>query len=281
MAINLRGKALDNENLPQESKRPEQGYLFELEFNNYTPSNLSTAHLSGFAVASDEMEYAVKGTKSSIPFQVQNPLQIPAAEWFCTKLAELCGIATPVCKVLKCISDGEYVFGSRIEHAAWKNGLNSAQWLQLLGTATESLKRQLWAIYAFDQFVHNIDRHLNNYLYMVNSQNHVIVKTFDFSLSSFVIGWPRTTSNTLPTDSTTVTNWTVAKLYIGDTPELRQVALNVLDRIERIGVETISDILSSMPEEWLPPHHNDYFVNWWTSEDRKQRLEAIRVEITT
>lgn len=265
----------------QHDKAPEQGNLFELEFNNYTPSNLGTVHLSGFAIATDEMEYAVKGTKGSTPFPVQNPLQVPAAEWFCTNLAELCGIATPVCKILKCISDGEYVFGSRIEHAAWKSGLNSAQWFQLLASSNDSLKKQLWAIYAFDQFVHNIDRHLNNYLYMLNTRDHVIVKTFDFSLSSFVIGWPRTTSETLPTDSTTVVNFNIAKQLIGDTPELRQVALNVLDRIERIGVDTISDILSKMPAEWLPPHHKEYFQNWWSSEDRKLRLEAIRTEITS
>ena len=279
MSVKWRGLALNNENLPQEDDQPEQGNLFELEFNNYTPSNLGTVHLSGFAIASDEMEYAVKST-GGLSAPGLNPLQVPASEWFCTKLAELCGIATPVCKVLKCISDGEYVFGSRIEQVAWKSGLNSAQWVQLLSNANESLKKQLWAIYAFDQFVHNIDRHLNNYLYMLNSRDQVIVKTFDFSLSSFVIGWPRTTATTLPTDSTTVINWNVAKQLIGDTPELRQVALTILDRLQRIGVDTISGILSSMPAEWLPPHHKEYFLGWWESEDRNQRLTAIRNELT-
>lgn len=260
---------------------PEQGNLFELEFNEYTPSNGGTVHLSGFAIASDEMEYAVKGTKSTTPFPVQNPTQVPASEWFCTNLAEKCGIATPVCKVLRCISDGEYVFGSRIELAAWKSGLNAPQWIGLLSVASDSLKKQLWAIYAFDQFVHNIDRHLNNYLYMENSRGHVIVKTFDFSLSSFVIGWPRSTAITLPTDSTTTTNWSIAKQFIGDTPELRACAINVIDKIERIGVATISDILDSMPEAWMPQLHKDYVLRWWESADRQERLNAIRLEINT
>ncbi|SUG32790.1 phage-like protein [Salmonella enterica subsp. arizonae] len=85
-------------------------------------------------------------------------------------------LPTPVCKVLKCIADGEYVFGSRIEFSAWKSGLNGPQWINLLANASESLKKQLWAIYAFDQFVYNIDRHLNNYLYMENTRGHIIVK---------------------------------------------------------------------------------------------------------
>ncbi|HBW4032375.1 TPA: hypothetical protein ME313_004864 [Klebsiella pneumoniae] len=260
---------------------PEQGSLFELEFNEYTPSNLGTVHLSGFAIATDEMEYAVKSMKAAPPFPVQNPTQVPAAECFCTNLAERCGIATPVCKILKCIADGEYVFGSRIEFSAWKSGLNGPQWINLLANASESLKKQLWAIYAFDQFVYNIDRHLNNYLYMENTRGHIIVKTFDFSLSSFVIGWPRSTPHTLPTDSSTSTNWSIAKQFVGDTPELRMCALSVLDKIEKIGVATISDILESMPVAWMPPMHKEYFLKWWDSEERIERINAIRLEITS
>lgn len=265
----------------ENSVEPEQGNLFELEFNDYTPSGIGTAHLTGFAIASDAMEYAVKSTNGNTSVPVQNPMQVPAAEWFCTNLAEKCGIATPVCKVLKCISDGEYVFGSRIEHAAWKSGLNAAQWVGLLSNANEFLKKQLWAIYAFDQFIHNVDRHLNNYLYMVNSREQVIVKTFDFSLSSFVIGWPRSATLTLPVDSNTVVNWQIAKQMIGDTQELRNVALGVLDRIQRIDSGVISDILNTMPAIWLPPMHREYLLRWWDSEERTQRIDAIRLEITS
>lgn len=133
-------KKVEQNNDPDSETHPEQGNLFELEFNDYTPSGIGTAHLTGFAIASDAMEYAVKSMRGNISVPVQNPMQVPAAEWFCTNLAEKCGIATPVCKVLKCMSDGEYVFGSRIEHAAWKSGLNAAQWFGLLSNASESLK---------------------------------------------------------------------------------------------------------------------------------------------
>lgn len=262
-------------------KEPEQGNLFELEFNDYTPSGMGTAHLSGFAIASDEMEYAVKGTHGPSPIPVQNPTHVPAAEWFCTNLAEKCGIATPVCKILKCLSNGEYVFGSRIEHAAWKTGLSDAKWFHLISSASDSLKKQLWAIYAFDQFVHNVDRHINNYLYMENSRDQIIVKTFDFSLSSFVLGWPRSTAITLPTNSSTAINWSVTKQLIGDSPQLTQVAHNVLDKLEKISSLVVSDILSSMPEEWLPPMHKDYFLKWWNSEERIDRINAIRQEISS
>jgi len=266
---------------PDSEAAPEQGNLFELEFNEYTPSNLGTVHLSGFAIASDEMEYAVKSMRAAPPFPVQNPTQVPASEWFCTNLAEKCGIATPVCKVLRCISDSEYVFGSRIEFSAWKEGLNVPNWIALLSDASDSLKKQLWSIYAFDQFVHNIDRHINNYLYMQNSRGQIVVKTFDFSLSSFVIGWPRSSAESLPSDSKTVLAWNIAKQFIGDTPELRQSALNIIDKIEKIGIEVISDILSSMPDAWMPPMHKEYLLKWWASEERNTRLDAIRMEITS
>ncbi|MBT0318712.1 hypothetical protein KWH83_16560 [Morganella morganii] len=259
----------------------EQGELFQLEFTDYTPSSLGTVHLSGFAIASDEMEYAVKSVNSGITIPVVNPSQVPASEWFCTSLAELCGIATPVCKILKCLSSGEYVFGSRIELSAWKTGLNDVEWIGILTNASDGLKRQMWAIYAFDQFIHNIDRHFNNYLYMQNTLGNTIVKTFDFSLSSFVIGWPRGTGTTLPTDSTTYINWEFAKRILGDSSEFKASALNILDKIEKIGSSKISDILDSMPEQWMPSHHKEYLLRWWESEERKKRLDAIRQEINS
>ncbi|MCV5689794.1 hypothetical protein OFN32_36855, partial [Escherichia coli] len=63
--------------------------------------------------------------------------------------------------------------------------------------------------------------------------------------------------------------------------DLRKCALSVLDKIEKIGVEAISDILNSMPEAWMPPMHKEYFLKWWDSEERIDRLNAIRLEITS
>ncbi|EOZ4983041.1 hypothetical protein ACQRUM_000553 [Proteus mirabilis] len=276
-----KAQGMQMEQTENDQTSAEQGQLFQLEFTDFTPSSLGTVHLSGFAIASDEMEYAIKSMNSGIPIPVSNPNQVPASEWFCTCLAELCGIATPVCKILKCLSNGEYVFGSRIELAAWKTGLNDVQWINILSSANDGLKRQMWAIYAFDQFVHNVDRHFNNYLYMQNTLGNTIVKTFDFSLSSFVIGWPRTTSRTLPTDSTTYCNWLFAKNFLGDSDQFKASALAVLDKIEKIGSSKISDILDSMPGQWMPNHHKEHFIKWWDSEERRLRIEAIRQEINS
>ncbi|MEJ0962599.1 hypothetical protein WDU57_25890, partial [Klebsiella pneumoniae] len=69
--------------------------------------------------------------------------------------------------------------------------------------------------------------------------------------------------------------------FVGDTPELRMCALSVLDKIEKIGVATISDILESMPVAWMPPMHKEYFLKWWDSEERIERINAIRLEITS
>jgi hypothetical protein len=135
--------------------------------------------------------------------------------------------------------------------------------------------------YAFDQFVHNIDRHLNNYLYMENSRGQIIVKTFDFSLSSFVLGWPRSTASTLPTDSSTCINWNIAKQFIGSSQELIQIATIILDKIEKIGVDAVSDILNGMPDQWMPPMHKSYLLKWWGSEEKTKRLNAIRLEISS
>jgi hypothetical protein len=260
----------------------EQNPLFGLEVVEWTPPNGDTAHLNSFAIATDGLEYAVKSIhdceKSKIKVSVPN--QIPSAEWFCTKLAELCYIPTPTCRKLYEPLSKEYLFGSKIELAAYRQSLDLGQWLQILRTATELMKQQLWAIYAFDQFVYNTDRHINNYLYVQTRQNNIAVYAFDFSLSSLVHGWPDLTADCLvPEDSKTRVAWSYIKAAIGSDALYVKSANNVLKLLENVKISNVEAIFDEMPESWVSVSRRDALLSWWSSEGRQERIEKVRVEV--
>ncbi|MCS5968736.1 HipA domain-containing protein [Klebsiella variicola subsp. variicola] len=105
----------------EEESRPAsditiQEPLFSLEVIDYRPA-MGTAHLRHTVIASDGLEYAIKGVtdgEASVLTGVPHPKQIPASEWLCTKLAEVSGIPTPACRVIKDIETGENFFWFQI-----------------------------------------------------------------------------------------------------------------------------------------------------------------------
>ncbi|HHF3018215.1 TPA: hypothetical protein ACPJ0R_001199 [Vibrio diabolicus] len=268
-------KLVDNPDTP-----PEQENLFGLEIVEWSEANTGTVHLKAFALASDGMEYAIKRVSDGVDSgaKVKFPKLIPASEWFCYKLAEKCGIATPVCRLLFDPETKEYVFGSRIELAASQQKDHRPLMISLLKKPTSVLLKQLWQIQAFDQFVYNIDRHINNYLYS-QGRYGVTVQAFDFSLSAFVFGWPTFTNEALPSDCNTVVNWNAIKDLTGVTADYKEAAFNVLDRLAALKSEHIEQIIAEMPEEWLHQSLMENLINWWDSRERIDKIELIRAEI--
>ncbi|MCU8326576.1 hypothetical protein M2G58_21545 [Vibrio vulnificus] len=257
----------------------QQQDLFGLEICEWTNSGTTTAHLQSFAIASDGMEYAVKRVNDGVESQIKvnYPMLIPASEWLCYKIAEKAGIATPQCRLLYDKEKQEYVFGSRIELAA-SQGDHSHYMVTLLREANPYLLKQLWAIHAFDQFVYNIDRHINNYLY-TRGRHAVTVQAFDFSLAAFVFGWPKFVKKELPEDCNTVVNWKAIKQLTGVTADYKEAALKVLERLEALPVEHVKQIVSEMPKEWLNDGLVETLMKWWVSPDRLEKIEYIRSEI--
>lgn len=257
--------------------------LFSLEIIELRPVIApDTAHLRHTAIASDGCEYAVKGVHDgdSSPVKVPSPMLVPAAEWFCTKLAEVSGIPTPTCRILRG-SDGEFLFGSQYELSALATPKIQADVITALSSKDAPLLRwQFWAIYAFDQFVFNVDRHINNYLYLKNRDGSFICKAFDFSISSMVVGWPsRMNGALLPLGCNTTDMWLIIKSLTSFDEKCKDYALGVLERIGQVNRGTIENILDQMPDSWLNPLQRQALITWWESKEKDNRLNLVKSEV--
>ncbi|WP_148250545.1 HipA family kinase [Raoultella terrigena] len=256
--------------------------LFGLEIEEWTPPNGTTGHLRSFAIANDGMEYAVKSIQDAQAsnLSVQSPEMVPATEWLCSKLAEACGLPSPPCRVLLEPESNQHVFGSRIDLAAYRGALEIPQWRKLLENSDFHMRKQLWSIYAFDQFIYNVDRHINNYLYVTNRQNAVAIQAFDFSMSGMVMGWPnRTGTLLLPDDSKTALVWSIIKTVIGSDPAYQQSAEIILVKLSAMDISVIQGILGGMPELWLPTLRREALLSWWDSQEKQNRIDIIDKEV--
>ncbi len=271
---------IENQEQDLSPKPNEQQELFGLDIVEWTNSGTETAHLKSFAIASDGMEYAVKrvidGQESQL--KVKQPLLIPASEFLCYKLAEKCGISTPQCRLLLDKENGEYVFGSQIETGAIGANQNCANlFITKLKEGNPHFIKQLWAIYAFDQFIYNVDRHINNYLY-TQSRHATTVKAFDFSLSSLVLGWPADT-DLLPDGCNTIGVRKIIVEINGSDLNFKAAAYSILDKLERITPEHLQLIIAEIPEGWIGEPVVHKLLSWWKSDGRINRIRRIREEI--
>lgn len=272
-------------NKPSEEERQsptEPRPLFGLEIEEWTPPNGATGHLRSFAIANDGLEYAIKSLEDgqASNLNVHSPELVPSAEWFCSKLAEACGLPSPPCRILLEPVSNQYVFGSRIDLAAYREALEMPQWHRLLTESNVQMRKQLWSIYAFDQFIFNVDRHINNYLYVKNRQQAVAVQAFDFSMAGLTMGWPnRTRTLLLPGDSKTVLVWSIIKQVIGSDPAYHKSAESLLSKLSSMDISIIQGILNAMPETWLPVLHREALLAWWDSEEKQDRIDIVDKEV--
>lgn len=147
------------------------------------PVDLNTADSPGCCRCDDNFEYALKDTR--------HHRLTPHAEWFCTHLAGLVGIGCPPCAIID-DTKGNLLFGSR-----WEGGIARDKWWDMTSRGDIDLQiiaPQLSRILAFDFFVYNDDRHLNNYL-VRESRNVWVMLAFDWSRAWTFHGFP---PNNLP-----------------------------------------------------------------------------------
>lgn len=257
--------------------------LFSLDVVELRPVIGGTAHLRYTAIASDGYEYAVKSVRDGDDSEVKVPYPslVPASEWFCTKLAEVSGIPTPTCRVLKNTDSGEFLFGSQYDLSALSTPIQQAEVTDSLRSGESPLlRRQFWAIYAFDQFIFNKDRHLNNYLFSKNRDGSYICKAFDFSISSMVAGWPtRINGSLLPDSCNTAINWNIIKHLTSFDPVCKEYALKVLEYVGQIDVNFINNIFEQMPSTWDFPLQRQALTTWWGSKEKDIRLNLVRNEV--
>lgn len=266
-----------------EEQITDQGNLFGLEVVSFRPVlGKRTAHLRHTVIATDGWEYAVKCRQDGVESLAKiahNPTLVPASEWLCTNLADMCGIATPHCKIIHDKNTGIDYFGSRYDLSSASTPMDEITFAEQLCTSP-MLKKQVWAIYAFDQFIFNIDRSLSNYLYSVGRDGYMIVQPFDFGFSSLVMGWPnRTGESLLPYGCPTTDKWISIRKLTGDNYSCRESGLAILDRLSKIQPDIIESICNAMPESWINPLQKSALMSWWSSNNRQMRIDVVRNEV--
>jgi hypothetical protein len=221
----------------------------------------------------DSCEYAIKDKS-------KNPL-VPHAEWFCTHLADLVGIAGPVCQIID-MQNGTTAFGSRWHDGALPSRPPATPWWQMVKTNAiplGSIAPALSRIYAFDHFVHNIDRHAANLLVLPQRVGHSVL-AFDYSRAWTFHGFP---CPALPFDTTDPNEHTVRlqrelRALWGDYID-RTESRKVLEILAQVPVESVDKIIGEQPDDWMNQALKDAILSWWSSSEMTSRLDSIAVGI--
>lgn len=237
-----------------------------------------TADAGGYAECSDGQTYVLKPASL-------HPL-LPATEAFCETLGIACQLPVTVGAWIQ-LPDGTECYGSR-----WEGGLVrplSAGTLMPLQLQMLQRRRQ-WqrcsapgiatAMFAFDLFVFNCDRHHNNWTF--HEQNgQLTARAFDFSRAIWTLSSqgfadlpaPPEMQALPPAAERTCATFRDVSRWAGKDFLL---AGQVLQLLERIPPAWVQNQLSSLPAGWIDSATLAATVQWWASPDRQARIDSIR-----
>jgi hypothetical protein len=132
-------------------------------------------------------------------------------------------------------------------------------------------------ILAFDCFVYNDDRHLNNYLFR-QSRNGWIVLAFDWSRAWMCHGFPPQYPPFHAKQKTLIAHRYLRNRF-GNFVDNTSID-SVLDKIAAIDDNTVENIVRGHPEVWLTDSDKDIMLSWWRSNERLDRILAIKKGIS-
>lgn len=188
-------------------------------------------------------------------------LLLPATEWICSRLAQDCGLPVPPFAVVQVQGiPGQTFFGSQ-----WQGG--GHEFLSAHGRISNP---QVFAqTHAVDLFVHNIDRHCNNYLYL-ELAGEIVARVIDFSHSLLVHGWPMPQLPMAPCNTTLA--WPI---LCGQSANYIRPQ-GVVDAIASLPPNWLAQRLAEMPVDWMPAPLATRLTAWWATAGRKERLIATQ-----
>jgi hypothetical protein len=187
-------------------------------------------------------------------------------------LAESVGISAPAPCIIQ-LQDGSTVFGSRriagVADAAITTAFLTTPTASNQGPTVIGLKALLSRIYAYDMFFFNNDRHLENYL-SVDDNGVRRLYSFDFSRALFW-RWPW---NGCPDPACHTRSWgSVMRRFHGfDEP----AASATLDAIASLVPTSVQSFINHMPSDWMATDLQAQFMDVWTSNICKLRVDVIR-----
>ncbi|MFT8863259.1 MAG: HipA family kinase [Acetobacter fabarum] len=233
-------------------------------------SGNETADSLGEVEADDHQRYYIKGDAHG--------RLVRASEWLSTFIAEEVHIGAPAALPIQ-LSDGSIVFGSR-RIACVSDKMITVNFLITPTNAytdgsNSGLISILSSIYALDLFLNNDDRHFGNYL-SIDDGGIRRLYVFDFSRALFW-NWPW---HGFPA-AQKHTKTGQCGVFLRQAHGFDIVAAgNTIDRLEQIDSSMISSWINRMPEDWLPVSTKLSFLDWWASDQKPRRLEALRGGLT-
>lgn len=188
---------------------------------------------------------------------------LPMVEWLAQHLAKRCRLLIPDCFVIELAANpGVYLFGSK-----WEGGAEQYA-PDLPGKVTNP--EQFSAIHAFDLLIHNIDRHLNNYLYLQLAED-TVVKAVDHSRCLWFSGWPMPAP---PPNAGTKTMMCLP-IWRTDVAWNSAAAAQVVNEWGQIDAGEVQDMVDAVPAAWVNPAHRAELLNWWGSPEWVQRSTQV------
>jgi hypothetical protein len=130
----------------------------------------------------------------------------------------------------------------------------------------------LTRIYAYDYFIHNVDRHFNNILAR-EQHSGVALMALDYSRAWIIHGFPLPSLPFSSSDNTVAAQRDLAGQcgqYVNPGE-----ARSFLELIKRVPTTTVRQIISAHPKEWLSAKMKTAILKWWSSDDRISRIEGI------
>jgi hypothetical protein len=242
---------------------PEQLNLLPLKTVVEIPNSTGTADAWGEVLAEDSQTYIVKATRGGN--------RIPASEWVAAHIAEAVNMPCPTPKIVQ-LQNGDLLFGSRVVSGlADKTETTAILTSKSVGAgarAMPGLTSVLSAIYAFDVFTNNVDRHVENYLSVLENGCRKFY-LIDLGRSLF---WDNFTQFPGPHHNTVAVGRTIRQRHGFDL----DAALRVLDRFAQLAPERIIGFMRSMPKEWMPDDEQEAFIKWWANGARQERIVKLR-----
>jgi hypothetical protein len=213
----------------------------------------------------DGSDYAVKGALTN--------RHLPHQEWFCMRLGELAGLISPPIRIVK--ANGHHCFGSRWESGDETGlGYPDGWWVRAHAKEIDFalLAPTISRIFAFDLFVHNVDRHLFNYIVRKQKLGHTIL-ALDYSQAWLWNGFPLPP---LPIQATTntIVAMRILRRMFGDFISINDVQ-HVCHKLIGIKNSQVEAIIHEHPLHWLTDaQRNDIFL-WWESDERLVRIAQV------
>lgn len=238
--------------------------MFPLKAVNEFPAREHTADSAQEIEAADGFLYHVKC----------DPVDraVCASEWLCTKIAEEVGIAGPTPALIQ-MMDGRLAFGSRRISGVADKAVTTTFLLTPSRSNHEApvagLSRLLSNIYAFDMFVHNVDRHFGNYISTEDSGARRLY-AMDYSQALFW-AWPFN-GFPAPHENTRQCGVILRQRHGFDTT----AAVGVLDQLKVLAPAVIEGFINRMPPAWMGVKLRSEFMSWWSNGGRSSRIDELR-----